>query len=179
MPVVIASNTPVSLAQTLGSILTSLVDAQAQSARTTVDFVNEVGFLTDPADQKERLRTVQFKYHKLDENGVRSEFLVEIPFLGMMEIPMLSIRKARIEFDYDVTSTAVESGTQAGATGPQKKPDRAIFKGMVSRRAPADGSQRASLKVVVEIERSDLPIGLEKALTILEVAASEAKHVPT
>jgi hypothetical protein len=49
---------------------------------------------------------------------------------------------------------------------------------MVSRRLPADGSQRASLRVVVEIERSDLPIGLEKALTILEVAASEAKHVP-
>lgn len=175
MPVVIANNTPISLAQTLGTILTSLVDAQAESARTTVDFVNEVGFVTDTADQRERLRTVQFKYHKLDENNVRSEFVVELPLLGMMEIPMLSIRKARIEFDYDVTSTAVEPPRPANGS---PRLSRALFKGTVARRSTADGAQRASLKVVVEIERSDLPVGLEKALAILEVAASESRNAP-
>lgn len=176
MAIVISRDTPVTLAQTIGSILTSLVDAQAQSARSTVDFINEVGFVTDPADKTEKLRTVQFKYQKLDENAQRSEFLVELPLLGMVEIPMISIRKARIEFDYQISSTAVETGSVAAPVGTLKRFDRAVFKGSVPRQPAPGAAEKGSLKVVIEIERADLPVALEKTLGILELAAAESKH---
>lgn len=175
MAIVISRDTPVTLAQTIGSILTSLVDAQAQSARSTVEFVNEVGFVTDPADKTEKLRTVQFKYRKLDENNQRSEFLVELPLLGMVEIPMISIRKARVEFDYQISSTAVEPGSATAPVGGLKRIDRAVFKGAVPRQ-PAGITEKGSLKVVIEIERADLPVALEKTLGILEVAAAESRN---
>jgi hypothetical protein len=179
MPFVLARNTPVTLAQTLGSILTSLVEAQAQSARTTVEFVNEVGFVTDPVDATERVRMVQFRYHKLDENGVRSEFQVEIPLLGMMEIPLISIQRARIEFDYNVTSTGVPPASETPVFGPFKPLTGAIIKGTIAPRSSTEGSERASLKVTVEIERAGLPIGLERTLNMLEVATSEEKREPS
>lgn len=176
MAIVISRDVPVTLAQTIGSILTSLVDAQAQSARTTVDFINDVGFVTDPADKTERLRTVQFKYQKLDENGQRNEFLVELPLLGMVEIPMISIRKARVEFDYQITSTAVEPGSSTAPVGTLKRIERAVFKGTVPRQSAPNVTEKGSLKVVIEIERADLPVALEKTLGILELAAAESKH---
>lgn len=176
MAIVISRDMPVTLAQTIGSILTSLVDAQAQSARSTVEFINEVGFVTDPVDKTEKLRTVQFKYQKLDENNQRSEFLVELPLLGMVEIPLISIRKARVEFDYQISSTSVEAGSATAPVGGLKRIDRAVFKGTVPRQPAPTTAEKGSLKVVIEIERADLPVALEKTLGILELAAAESKH---
>lgn len=181
MAVIIPATTPTTLAQTIGSLLTALIDAQAQSARTTIDFVNEIGFTRDPADQTDRLRSVQFKYRKLDENGERKEFVVELPMLGLVEIPLLAIKTARIEFEYDVVATQTQqvapitaSNASASALPLAIAKERTILKGVIPRKSGND-SGKASLKLLIEIEKSPLPVSLDRTLNILEIAATETK----
>ena len=181
MAVIIRSSTPTTLAQTIGSILTALIDAQAQSARTTIDFVNEIGFMRDPSDQTDKLRSVQFKYSKLDENNERKEFIVDIPLLALVDIPVIAIKTAKIEFEYDVVSTQVQQASAATAATGSGMPlgivkERTILKGVVPRKGTNE-SEKAVLKISIEIEKSPLPIGLDKAMNILEVASSEEKKL--
>ncbi len=64
------------LSQLLGSLLASVVEAQAASARATVDFVESVGF--EPGTDGERMRTVRLRYRKKDENSIPADFEVEV-----------------------------------------------------------------------------------------------------
>jgi hypothetical protein len=73
------------LSQLLGSLLASVVEAQAASARATVDFVESVGF--EPGTDGERMRTVRLRYRKKDENGIPADFEVEVPLLALVNVP--------------------------------------------------------------------------------------------
>lgn len=181
MAVIIPATTPTTLGETIAGILTALIDAQAQSARTTIDFVNQVGFIKDPVDQTDKLRSVQFKYMKLDENNQRKEFVVELPMLGLVEIPLLAIKTARIEFEYDVTSTqttsasAITAGNSPGTSLPLAfAKEKTVMKGVVPRKG-SNASERAALKILIEVEKSPLPVSLDRTLNILEVASTETK----
>jgi hypothetical protein len=182
MPVIIPATSPAALGQTIAGILTALIDAQAQSARTTIDFVNQVGFTQDPVDNTDKLRSVQFKYQKLDENNQRTEFIVELPMLGLVEIPLLAIKTAKIEFEFDVTSTQTTSSAQVTAgPGPARSSllgitrEKTILKGVLPPKASGNGTSKAALKIVIEIEKSPLPVSLDRTLNILEVAYTETK----
>ncbi|MEO6446582.1 MAG: DUF2589 domain-containing protein [Gemmatimonadaceae bacterium] len=183
MPVVLSNSEALSLGTTIGTILTAIVDAQAQSARATVEFVNEVGFTTPVPNEPDRLRSVTFRYRKRDADNKLAEFSVDIPLLGMVDIPVISIKKATITFNYEIT----QSQTAPQPTGPPLKasplagriPAAALMKGRVLQAGKTtDDRERATLAVTIEIEKSPLPIGLERVLDILEAAAAEAQVPP-
>jgi hypothetical protein len=178
MAVVISKTEALSLGNVLGTILAAVVDAQAQSARATVEFINDVGFLPPVEGQSERLRTVSFVYSKLDENQQRAEFTVEVPLLSLVEIPMVGVKKATVSFAYEITLA-----TPAPAAGTPPGPRAALFarvsapavlKGRIADRA-AGGQERANLQVQIELEKSPPPVGLDRILDILQVAAAETK----
>lgn len=178
MAIVISRTEALSLGNVLGTILAAVVDAQAQSARATVEFINDVGFLPPATGQPERLRTLRFTYSKLDENQQRAEFTVEVPLLSLVEIPMVSVKKATVSFAYEITQA-----TPAPAASAPPGPRRALFaqvsapavlKGRVTDRAPA-GQERANIQVQVDLEKSPPPIGLDRILDILQVATAETK----
>lgn len=181
MATIVVSNTEaLSLAETLGTVLAAIIDAQAQSARATVDFVREVGFVEGTgAGQAEQLRTVSFRYSKLDENQNRSEFVVELPLLGMVDIPSIAIKKATIAFDYEITSA-----TSAPVTSPtpgggllERLPRPALLKGKLADQRSAS-QQRTNLKVTVELEKAEIPPSLDRVLDILSIATRDEKLPP-
>jgi hypothetical protein len=171
MALVIDPSTPLALSQIVGDILSALIEAQAQAARTTVDFINAVGFLP-PGEPSAApaLRAVQFTYSKFDENQVHADFTVAIPLLGMVDIPLICVKKANIKLDYEVSRVEETDGRDA-----QGKPVKvARLKGRVlSGRTSA--SERATVSVSVDVEKADLPPGLARTLDILEQAARETK----
>lgn len=177
MAIVLDASTPLSLAEILGSALTAVIDAQAQSARASVEFIKEVGLVAGSPDEQEKLRTVLFRYRKLDENQLEADFQVEIPLLGMVDIPMVSVKSASFSFNYDISETAPSEKPAAPSTNKflSALTAPARIKGRVSKGSQITSSEKASLQVRVELEKSPMPIGIEKILDILEVAAAERK----
>src|SRR5687768_3615372 len=102
------------LGQLLGSLLGSVVQAQAESARATVEFVTSVGF--ESVAEGERMRTVKLRYTKKDENGQPAEFEVQVPLLALVNIPSLAVKHAKLILSYDVV-TATSSDAEP-ASGP-------------------------------------------------------------
>jgi hypothetical protein len=185
MAFVLDLSTPLSLSEILGSAMAAVIDAQAQSARASVEFIQDVGIIPPAAPGgEEKLRMVQFRYRKLDENQKEADFMVEIPLLGLVDVPMVSVKTATFSFSYDVSDTAPGQKTTptvnvASTSFLSKLTIPATIKGRVGRTpSPSTGSEKASLQVKVELEKSAMPVGLEKILDILEVAAAERKQPP-
>jgi len=149
------------LADLLGALLGSIISAQAQSARATVDFVEDIGFEATAAG--ERLRTVKVQYRKKDEDGMPAEFEVEVPLLAMVNVPSLIIRQAKLSFSYDVVTVG----------GPAEAPDRELIgnaklaklTGLLRKKTTGASTvaerQTMAVDVDVTIEQQDLPIGVE------------------
>lgn len=169
------------LAEVLGSMLGSVVDAQAQSARATVDFVEAVGFEDTPDGQ--RLRTVTMRYTKKDENGEFAEFEVEVPLLALVNVPALAVREAKLSFSYDVVTQASESSSSTPATTPATASvvvsKAALLKGFVrSKPTPTTTTTPAarrttSIDVDVTLEQQELPIGVERLFDLAELGIAE------
>ncbi len=181
---IIDASTPLQLQQLLGSLLTSIIDAQVQSAQSTIDFINGVGFKSGEIGEKENeLRSVKFVYFKSDENGKSSPFVAEIPLLGMVDIPVISIKTARIEFSYEVTyaGPTKEFGKSkplnkiAAARTIKQKSLLGIEPAEIQGRVCTTSKEefRGAIKFTVEIEKSPVPAGVSRALDILEIAVSE------
>lgn len=91
------------LGDLLGSLLAAVIDAHQHSIQSSLDFVKQVGFITE--DGQERLRTVTIRHTKLDENQQPAEFTLEMPLLAMVNIPTLGVKTANVSFSYDILET--------------------------------------------------------------------------
>ncbi len=180
---IVDPHTPLSLAEIIGSVMTSVLEAQAQAARSTAEFVEDVG-LTEAGvgtDEPRRLRVARFRYTKPDENGEPREFVVEVPLLGMVDIPALSIKQARFHLTYDVATAEAAKAPAETTLGRMTKASTATLKGSIVKMrrtvAPSgiQGVQQAGgIEVSVELEKAEIPVGIERILEILENAAAEA-----
>ncbi len=65
----------------------AVINAQAASAMTTVNFINSVGFYPNGS-----AIMVDFKYTTIDSNGTESKRKLSVPFLSMLPIPNLEVR---------------------------------------------------------------------------------------
>lgn len=166
---------PAQLGEILGSLLASIVGAQAQAASATVDFVTDVGL--EP--QGDALRMAKMRYRKLDENNQEAEFEVQIPLLALLSVPSLAIKTATLDFSYDVlTTTAPEPDPQpVPGTGRPLPAKVATLKGLV--RKPAANERTATaIDVSVTLEQQTLPVGLERMLDLAELSMSERRTSP-
>jgi hypothetical protein len=81
----------VSLLQLPGP-LSAVVKAQAQSAMTTVDFINAVGF----HNENRSVINVDFKYSGVDDKGQDIDRTLTVPFLAMLPIPSIEVCAAAV-----------------------------------------------------------------------------------
>jgi hypothetical protein len=167
---------PRDFAEVLGSLLTAVLDAQARAARSTVDFIEEVGVEVDADDQR-KLRSVSFGYRKLNEAQEEADFELQVPLLSLVQIPMVSIKTAKIEFSYDVHHVEENAPSPAPTppSTPSKKPTRLL--GTIQRKPAASAASQSAeetsgLKVTIELERGGAPLGIERLLDILELAVA-------
>lgn len=107
----------------IGGPLRAAIEAQALAAKTTVDFIQAVGFLPDAANNGDDpffpdapaagaanpvapagnvkggdVRNVSFKYHRKDAGGADEEVFLEVPILTIVPIPYIRIDEMTIDF---------------------------------------------------------------------------------
>mmetsp|Transcript_68176 Transcript_68176/g.94784 ORF Transcript_68176/g.94784 Transcript_68176/m.94784 type:complete len:229 (-) Transcript_68176:182-868(-) len=180
----------------IGGPLNAVIDAQVQSAMATVDFINSVGLNTnssDPTDPDKKVIMINFLY-KSEENGVSVEKRMQLPFLTMLPIPYVSVRKYSYELlmdvsaaqsSYEVDATLGRSANVAYQTGQSY--DQTWGGTRYARRSTGYGSVTASatigatgnqnygtttesykMEVYVEAENAEIPPGTERVLDLLE-----------
>ncbi|MGY1582048.1 DUF2589 domain-containing protein [Streptomyces sp. MN13] len=186
----------------IGSPLKAAIEAQGLAAKTTIDFIEKVGFIPPKADEDpffadERkdavggtVRNVTFKYTKRDEREVEREIEVTVPILSIVPIPYLRIDEMTIDFIAKLTD-AVESTVKSGfnleseVKGTYRafwSPIRLDFRTAVSyqnsRQTASRYAREYQMKVNVRAIQDDVPAGLERILDMLEQSIREKPLAP-
>lgn len=183
------------LFEILGAPMIAIVQAEAQAAQATAEYIESIGFeTTKGADGKEveRLRTAKFRYSKLDANDEPAEFEIEVPLLAMVPIPGVQVKSAKVSLSVRVTDAAEEDSASGGARPPASggttgrpdflRPKLLQLRGGIAPRQSGGGQQASrpgsyELDVEIEIERTPIAPGLEKILNMLEQGAAE-REIP-
>lgn len=196
----ITDSIPLSLGETIGSLMTSVIDAQAQAARATVEFIEDVGTEAGSGDlgAVHDLRTLSFKYKKLDENFESKDYVLEVPLLSMVDIPMVAVKSAKFSFNYQITKTTPQNDkslvhedlSHEGKTNPamdNKKNTLPMARSpriegrfkpaKIDNSTPSQVSTSAQetggLDVTIEFEKAPMPVGIDRILEALELASTE------
>lgn len=191
----------------IGGPLVAAIEAQAMAAKSTLDFIMEVGFtaptddIADPAMQTPDIgivRTVTFKYQadivNADNTGTETkDFRLTVPLLTIVPIPYLAIEEMTIDFMAKITeaitsdrSSSNESAKNAtlaakGGWGPVS----ASFKGSLSSKHSSTSTSSSkyntelTMNIRVRATQDDMPAGLMKVLDILAGAVKANTVTPT
>ncbi|GAB4574494.1 MAG: hypothetical protein Kow0077_21350 [Anaerolineae bacterium] len=181
----------------IGAPLKAAVEAQALAARTTVEFIEKVGFketdndlgslfndLTSDANTGE-IRNVTFTYKKLDEDGEIRTVELTVPILSIVPIPFLRLDDITIDFTAKLTDTIASSTKSdfkfsSDAKGKFKawwSPFSMEFRTSVSyqntRQSASKFVREYTMNIKVHAVQDDMPAGLERVLDILEQTIKE------
>ena len=159
----------IALSKLVGALIRDVVDADGMAAKATADFIQSVGF-----DENGALRTVKFTYEHPDHNGAMKKYVVVVPLLTIVPIPLLGVEEAELTF----TTTVVEMSSD--------EQDRPM---LLAKVAPSsggdDGKQdQANITFTVKMSRTDMPVGISNVMGLLgnkvRVAESQSMaHEPT
>jgi len=164
----------------LGAPLSAVIEAQATAAKTTIDFINEVGFVT--VNGVKTVRMTSFSYQKEDNNTLKN-FTINVPFILMMPVPYIEI--SDLEVNLNVQLTSVDTSTASNSFGYAASSGinynwgggRVAYQAGVSVKsmsAQTGTVQRDyGLTIRMSAGQSDLPKGALKILDLLETSIRE------
>ncbi len=168
----------------IGGPLIAAVQAQAQAAQTSFEFIEKVGF--DPPPQGSTVRPVKnvsFTYVKTDEAGTDRNFNLTVPILAIVPIPYLRIDELTIDFtaklndmvsSSEETKTALDIGLTASASwGWGRAALRASFSRSHNTMSQSTSSSEYTMNVKVRAVQAEVPGGLAKILDIMETVIKE------
>jgi hypothetical protein len=165
--------------------LEALVRAQALSARTTAEFVSDVGFETDEKGVS-HARMVDFEYMTPRTNpdnpseSVDTPVRVRVPVLTLLQVPNVAVEEASVELSLRVATAPVQEVRPASLAARQSAtagsarltafpielaPSPVRMIGTVT--APKLAEQTASLKVTIKLKQAPTPEGLTQILSLL------------
>jgi uncharacterized protein DUF2589 len=181
----------------IGEPLKASIEAQALAARTTVEFIEKVGFVPpdpnqdplfmDPAQDADtgKVRNVTFSYKKRDENGVEKDVSLTVPVLSIVPMPYLRIDEVTIDFTAKLNDTIehiskTDFKVDASLSGAWKSwwsPLSLEFRTSISYEAARSSSARYTrdytMQIHVRAVQDDIPAGLSRVLDILEQTIKE------
>lgn len=163
-----------SLTQLIGAPIRALVEAEAQAAMATANFIRSVGFVQDGSGNFGKLGDLQmasFLRKRRNAQGEEETVEVQIPLLTMLPIPALQIRDAELEYTVKILDTELSrsdspAAQQASALGMPDVP--ATLRATLARDTRSEHRRSLDMlvKMKVNIEQSDMPAGLAKLLSI-------------
>jgi len=187
-----ANQSAMSLYQLMGAPLQALVEAETNAAFATAKFIKEVGFSKiakegEPEEDFGNLRMVTFRHEKIDSDGTKRTFKVEVPLLSLVPIPALQIKDADLDFFVKIIDNPqVTEKTEIEDTekrlhlkGFSETPPRDL-KGTIGR-TQNDVSRKGALdmqiKVKIRMEQADVPAGLGRLFNLMaeNVTTTEIK----
>lgn len=159
----------------IGGPLQAAIDAQAQSANTTIDFIQKVGLKDGKAIP------VEFVYYA---DGREAKLIV--PLLTILPIPYLAVDEVDIEFKANInaSSSTYQEDTASSATSGSGSAEvkvgwglfsaKANFQASYSSKKDSKATQKSkysveyTMDVHVHAGQDSMPAGLAKVLNILE-----------
>jgi hypothetical protein len=131
------------------------------------------------------LRMAEFRIDRTDAFGKIQPHVVRVPVLSLYPIPLLQVKHAEFEYNIRILSRVPLQSpdgedAETGFTPSQDylSPDRVELKGLLG---PATGKGESvssmSMRVKIQMEQSDIPIGLSKLMTVMDQNVT-ARPVP-
>lgn len=173
----------------IGGPLIAAVQAQAQAAETSIEFIERVGF--DPAPSGSTVRPVKnvtFQYVKTAEDGTDRNFNLTVPILAILPIPYLRIDELNIDFTaklndmIEATTTASSnfgiSGSASVGWGWGRASIRASYSSSHKSTSTSKSSAEYTMNVKLRAVQAEVPGGLAKILDIMEAVITE-KQLPS
>jgi len=165
------------LYQIMGAPVLALVQAEAQAAQATAEFIERVGFVVSEDDGLDdardvdhigQLRMFTFHYQKPGATGGMQDFQVQIPLLSLIPIPSVQVKEAEIEFDvhiHDMYSQDLGSIAHARDSdeGDFLAPQRVGLRAGFDKR----GSEYP-MKVKMKIEEAHVPSGMLALFKVMD-----------
>lgn len=165
----------------IGGPLNAAINAQAQAAETTVDFIQRVG-MQEVNGEKEAIN-VQFVYE--DSSGQSRR--ITVPILAIVPIPFIVIDGINIAFKAKITasthsqssSSKASSGYINGSAGYRGRRFRASLNAGYSAKKDSKASQDSkysveyTMDVQVNASQAGLPAGMEAVLGFLQQGTHE------
>lgn len=141
----------------IGAPLKACVDAQAQAATATSDYIERV-FKYNPQSKVYETETISFTY-KTNEGEKR----ITMPLISVMPIPYLQIRHVDLKFAADVSVADGQLVAKVSTEGNADKPSKESNEEMSS-------DFKADLKVDINLRASssDMPMGVARLLQIMQ-----------
>lgn len=165
----------------IGGPLNAAIQAQAQAAETTVDFIQRVG-MQEVNGEKEAIN-VQFVY----EDSTGQSRRITVPILAIVPIPFIIIDNVNIAFKAKITasthaqssSAQSSSGYINGSVGYRGSRFRASLNAGYSAKKDSKASQESkysveyTMDVQVNASQAGLPAGMEAVLGFLQQGTHE------
>jgi len=166
----------------LGSPLSAVVEAQAVAAKTSSDFINEVGFVV--INGVKSVRMVSFSYQREDNNSLKN-FTIQIPFILMMPVPYIEINDLEINFNVKLNSVDTSGSSSnfgySASSGVNYNwgGGRVNYKCGVSAKSMSQQSgttqREYALSIRLNAGQADLPKGTLRVFDMLENSIREAQ----
>lgn len=169
----------------IGGPMSAVIQAQAQAAQTTIEFIQKVGF--EPGTSAEgtttsfgKTRSAEFTYEKLKSDGTgRETVAINVPLLSIVPIPYIRIDYTEIDFSAKINETIKTEDSSnlgigaevSGGWAPIKF--KASFSYNKSSSKSTNMDKEYQVNVKVRAVQDDMPAGLQKLLQMMEKAIFE------
>lgn len=171
----------------IGGPLDAAIQAQAMAAKTSWEFIQQVGLNPVPNSDQMEARNVTFFYNK---NGQMTKLIV--PLLTIVPIPYIAIDNIQIDFKANISasssSVSETSDSSSFSAGGSAKASFGIGPFSVSAEFQANYSSKKDSKasesskysveytmdISVHAGQSDMPAGLAAILNILQSSITDA-----
>jgi hypothetical protein len=158
------------LGDLLGAPLRALIEAEAIAARTTADFIKEVGFVAPTTastgagvEDIGSPRLVTFRYSRRTADGKDVESTISVPLLTIVPIPSLQISEAKIDLSLIITDSA---------TTPQRPQMKAII---ASPLVKSSAGNKLTMDISVTLQQADLTHGMVSFMNLLQEGISDSQ----
>lgn len=170
----------------IGGPMSAVIQAQAQAAQTTIEFIQKVGFEapespTTGSTSFGKTRSAEFTYEKLksDGTGGRETVAINVPLLSIVPIPYIRIDYTEIDFSAKINETIKTEDSSnlgigaevSGGWAPIKF--KASFSYNKSSSKSTNMDKEYQVNVKVRAVQDDMPAGLQKLLQMMEKAIFE------
>lgn len=187
----------IDFASMIGGPLNAVVEAQAKSAMTTLDFIQNLGFekTTTPGPPEVvsygKAKTVTFTYEKDNPDETSTDkvltYELKVPTLAIIPIPYLRVEDVHIQFNAKISSTTYQRNATGESYGGNISAKAGWGWGSAKlsayyskRKSTTSGNQvnrTYSLDVKVHAVQDEIPAGLDRVLGILEDTMTEKRKL--
>ncbi len=182
--------TSLNLYEIIAGPLMALVQAETQAAKTTLEYIEKVGFTPSTTGKTTdeirvgKVRMAEFNYKKADANGQLADFTAAVPVLSLVPIPAIQVKSATISFSVKINDVeTVDANTTMSSNGSGKQkylmPKRTELRASMGSKAVKDEKteRQYAMDIQVTVEKADVPVGLMKIFNMMDQAITDRKAV--